>query len=180
MQWEFNNDENVLISYLGENKPNLISEITSHLTEIGGEFSGVTFATLGRVCELTMVYQTTRQSKFTGSSKRNSNLQSLKDGQTQINRIPINTDTGPTSKITHRIVLSGDDKKGLLHKIIKTLDDNNALIIRMNTEKISYPENTQYISRFAISIRDENAPECLAQIVKVAGEMKLTFRYETS
>ena len=38
--------ENVLISYLGENKPNLISEITSHLTEIDGEFSGVTFATL--------------------------------------------------------------------------------------------------------------------------------------
>ena len=65
-------------------------------------------------------------------------------------------------------------------EIIKTLDENNALIIRMNTEKISFPENTQYISRFAISIRDENAPECLAQIVKVAGEMKLTFRYETS
>ena len=50
----------------------------------------------------------------------------------------------------------------------------------MNTEKIVFPSNTQYISRFAISIRDENAPECLAQMVKVAGEMKLTFRYETS
>ena len=50
--------ENALISYLGENKPNLISEITSYLTEAGGEFSGVTFATLGRVCELTMVYKT--------------------------------------------------------------------------------------------------------------------------
>ena len=50
--------ENILISYLGENRPKLISEITSFLTEIGGEFSGVTFATLGRVCELTMVYQT--------------------------------------------------------------------------------------------------------------------------
>ena len=32
--------ENLLISYLGENKPNLISEITSFLTEKGGEFSG--------------------------------------------------------------------------------------------------------------------------------------------
>ena len=41
-------------------------------------------------------------------------------------------------------------------------------------------KSTQYISRFAIAIRDENAPECLAQMVKVAGEMKLTFRYETS
>ena len=66
-----------------------------------------------------------------------------------------------TSKITHRIVLSGDDQKGLLNKIIKTLDENNALIVRMNTEKIVYPNNTQYISRFAISIREENAPECL-------------------
>ena len=172
--------QNVLISYLGENKPNLISEITSHLTEFGGEFSGVTFATLGRVCELTMVYQTNDKVDIENLQKEVSSLLSLKDGQTQIKALPINTDTGPTSKITHRIVLSGDDKKGLLHKIIKTLDDNNALIIRMNTEKISFPENTQYISRFAISIRDENAPECLAQIVKVAGEMKLTFRYETS
>ena len=172
--------ENVLISYLGENKPNLISEITSHLTEIGGEFSGVTFATLGRVCELTMVYQTTDKVNLENLQEEVSNLSSLKDGQTQIKALPLNTDTGPTSKITHRIVLSGDDKKGLLNKIIKTLDENNALIVRMNTEKISFPNNTQYISRFAISVREENAPECLSQIVKVAGEMKLTFRYETS
>ena len=48
---------NAIISYLGENKPNLISQITSFLTDLDGEFSGVTFATLGRVCELTMVYQ---------------------------------------------------------------------------------------------------------------------------
>ena len=172
--------ENLLISYLGENKPNLISEITSFLTEKGGEFSGVTFATLGRVCELTMVYKTKDKTNLDELTSDVSNLSSLKDGQVQIKTLPLNTDTGPTSKITHRIVLSGDDKKGLLNRIVKTLDDNNALIIRMNTEKISYPDNTQYISRFAISIREENAPECLAQIVKVAGEMKLTFRYETS
>ena len=92
--------------------------------------------------------------------------------------IPLSTDFGPTSKITHRIVLSGDDKKGLLNKIITTLDQNNAIIVRMNTEKITFPSNTQYIARFAISIRDENAPQCLSEIVKVAGEMKLTFRYK--
>ena len=107
-------------------------------------------------------------------------LSSVGDGQLQIKSLPNQSDSGPTSKITHRIVLSGDDKKGLLNKIIKTLDENNALIVRMNTEKISFPNNTQYISRFAISVREENAPECLSQIVKVAGEMKLTFRYETS
>ena len=50
----------------------------------------------------------------------------------------------------------------------------------MNTEKITYPDSVQYISRFAIAVREDNAPQCLAEIVKVAGQMKLTFRYETS
>ena len=172
--------ENALISYLGENKPNLISEITSYLTEAGGEFSGVTFATLGRVCELTMVYKTDGKKSLEELKNDLDKLSSIEDGQLHIKSLPGQFDTGPTSKISHRIVLSGDDQKGLLNKIIKTLDENNALIVRMNTEKISYPNNTQYISRFAISVREENAPECLSQIVKVAGEMKLTFRYETS
>jgi glycine cleavage system transcriptional repressor len=172
--------DNALISYLGENKPNLISEITSYLTEAGGEFSGVTFATLGRICELTMVYKTGGEKNIEDLKAELEKLSCINDGQLQIQPIPNQTDTGPTSKITHRIVLSGDDQKGLLDKIIKTLDENNALIVRMNTEKISFPTSTQYISRFAISVREENAPECLSQIVKVAGEMKLTFRYETS
>jgi len=165
---------------LGENKPNLISQITSYLTEMGGEFSGVTFATLGRVCELTMVYQKSNDIEIDDIQKGLKDLESAKDGEFQIKLLEANTDAGPTTKITHRIVLSGEDQKGLLHKIIETLNENNALIIRMNTEKISFPDKTQYISRFAISIRDENAPHCLSQMVKVAGEMKLTFRYETS
>ena len=127
-----------------------------------------------------MVYKTGGKKNIEDLKAELEKLSCINNGQLQIQPIPNQTDTGPTSKITHRIVLSGDDQKGLLNRIIKTLDENNALIVRMNTEKISFPTNTQYISRFAISVREENAPECLSQIVKVAGEMKLTFRYETS
>ena len=172
--------KNAIISYLGENKPNLISQITSYLTDMEGQFSGVTFATLGRVCELTMVYHKSEKKDFNEIKKGLEDLESSKNGEFQIKQLETFNDDGPTTKITHRIVLSGDDQRGLLNKIIKTLDENNALIIRMNTEKIRFSNKTQYICRFAISIRDENAPECLSQMVKVAGEMKITFRYETS
>tara|TARA_E500000331_G_scaffold352917_1_gene402537 strand:- start:266 stop:790 length:525 start_codon:yes stop_codon:yes gene_type:complete len=172
--------KSAIISFLGENKPNLISQITSYLTDLGGEFSGVTFATLGRVCELTMIYTKSDSIEINELKQGLEKLEFSKDGEFQIKPLETSTDSGPTTKITHRIVLSGEDQKGLLNKIIKTLNDNNALIIRMNTEKITYQEKTQYICRFAISIRDENAPQCLSQMVKVAGEMKLTFRYETS
>lgn len=171
---------NAIISFLGENKPNLISNITSYLTDLGGEFSGVTFATLGRVCELTMVYQKPENLELDQIKQGLEDLESTKNGEFQIRALESYADAGPTTKITHRIVLSGEDQKGLLNKVIETLDDNNALIVRMNTEKITFPDKVQYICRFAISIREENAPQCLSQIVKVAGQMKLTFRYETS
>ena len=106
--------ENALISYLGENKPNLISEITAYLTDAGGEFSGVTFATLGRVCDLTMVYKTGGKKNLEDLQNDLQKLSSVTDGQLQIKSLPNQSDSGPTSKITHRIVLSGDDKKGLL------------------------------------------------------------------
>ena len=127
-----------------------------------------------------MVYQKPKNIEIEELRLGLKNLESSQSGEFQIKPLEAYSDTGPTSKITHRIVLSGEDQKGLLNKIIETLNDNNALIIRMNTEKISFADKIQYICRFAISIRDENAPECLSQIVKVAGEMKLTFRYETS
>ena len=69
-----------MISFLGENKPNLISDVTTQLTEQGGEFSGVTFATLGRVCELTMVYQVGKNENAESLKNDLSSLKSAKNG----------------------------------------------------------------------------------------------------
>ena len=96
--------KNVMISFLGENKPNLISDVTDYLTEQGGEFSGVTFATLGRVCELTMVYRIGKDESSESLSNGLSIIKSAKNGEFTVKDIPTNSDTGPTTKITHRIV----------------------------------------------------------------------------
>ena len=169
-----------MISFQDNYKPNLITSITTLLTELKGQFSGVTFATLGRGCELTMVYNYPESLSIERIKKDLNNLNSSKDGEFTVKPFELNTEAGPTTKITHRIILSGEDQSGLLHNIISTLDQNSAVIVRMNTEKITFPESTQYIARFAIAVREENAPKCLSEIVKVAGQMKLTFRYETS
>ena len=76
---------NVMISFLGENKPNLISDVTTYLTEQGGEFSGVTFATLGRVCELTMVYQMDKGEGVNSIKEGLTDLKSAKNGEFTVN-----------------------------------------------------------------------------------------------
>ena len=49
-------------------------------------------------------------------------IESCKKGKIQVKPFELSTEGGPTSKITHRIILSGEDQKGILNKIIKTLD----------------------------------------------------------
>ena len=43
-------------------------------------------------------------------------IKSAKNGEFTVKDIPTNSDTGPTTKITHRIVLSGEDQKGFSTK----------------------------------------------------------------
>ncbi|HEY4636492.1 MAG TPA: amino acid-binding protein, partial [Rhodospirillales bacterium] len=62
----------------------------------------------------------------------------------------------------------------------KILDEHGANVVRMNAERLMGASGKQYISRFAISLREERAPACLAAIVGLASELKLTFRYETA
>ena len=88
-----------IISFIGENKPKLISEITNYLTQLDGEFSGVTFATLGRVCELTMAYDKSDKIEINEIKKGLDELPSAGSGNFTVTSIPLATDSGPTSKI---------------------------------------------------------------------------------
>ena len=148
--------ESTIVSYVGPNKPGLISQTIDCLTKLGGNIGDLSFATLGKGCEYTLIYEMSEETKTRDEEK------------------------GPSKKVTHRIIFSGGDQKGLISKIISTLDDHGALIVRMNAEKIEGKESDQYISRFSISIRDEKAPACLAAVVAIASELKLLFRYETN
>lgn len=50
----------------------------------------------------------------------------------------------------------------------------------MNADKVEPATGDQCIAVFAISLRGEKAPDCLAAIVHTGGELKLPFRYETA
>ena len=75
------NNNIALIYYLGENKPNLITDVTNYLTEMEGDFSGVTFATLGRGCELTMIYEKDSEINFDDLQNGLNKIESCKKGK---------------------------------------------------------------------------------------------------
>ena len=172
--------ENALITYIGPDRAGLINKITGRVFELGGDLGDVTFAALGEEAEMTLLCEMPKDMGLDRLSKELSALPELQDGKLTVTPFQIKTMLGPSSRITHRIILSGGDRPGLVAKITKILDEYGANIVRMNAERLMGASGKQYISRFAISLREERAPACLASIVTLAGELKLTFRYETA
>jgi len=172
--------ENALITYVGPDRAGLISKITGRIFELGGDLGDVTFTAMGEEAEMTVLCEIPKDMTLDRLSKELSALPEVRDGELKAAPFHIKTMLGPSSRITHRIILSGGDRPGLVAKITKILDEHGANIVRMNAERLMGASGKQYISRFAISLREERAPACLADIVTLAGELKLTFRYETA
>lgn len=172
--------ENALITYTGPDRAGLISKITGRLFELSGDLGDVTFTALGESAEMTLLCEMPKDMTMDRLAKELSALPELQDGELKVTPFQMKTMLGPSSRITHRIILSGGDRPGLVAKITKILDEFGANIVRMNAERLMGASGKQYISRFAISLREERAPACLASIVTLAGELKLTFRYETA
>ncbi len=170
----------LLISYLGDNRPGLVSQFLAHMKNLGGNIDDITFASLGRKAEMTFIYKDNDDLDCDQLRADLNGLPAVSNSNITIQPYTLNTEQGPSHRITHRIVLTGYDEPGLISNIISTLDEYGAIIVRMNAESINGSAGNQCIARFAVSMRDERAPDCLSAVVRKAGEMKLTFRYETA
>ena len=172
--------ENALITYIGPDRAGLISKVTGRVFDLGGDLGDVTFAALGEAAEMTLLCELPKDLTMDRLAKELKALPEVQDGEVTVDAFQMKATLGPSSRITHRIILSGGDRPGLVAKITKILDEHGANVVRMNAERLMGASGKQYISRFAISLREERAPACLAAIVTLAGELKLTFRYETA
>jgi glycine cleavage system transcriptional repressor len=172
--------ENALITYIGPDRSGLIAKVAGRLFDLGGDLGDVTFAALGEAAEMTLLCELPKELTLDKLQKELRALPEVQDGDLKVTPFQLKSMLGPSSRITHRIILSGGDRPGLVAKITKILDEHGANVVRMNAERLMGTSGKQYISRFAISLREERAPACLAAIVSLAGELKLTFRYETA
>lgn len=169
------------ISYFGPDGPGLISQIVGYLDEKGGSFADANFASLGgHGAEFTLIYQAPEgedcQSLETGLRA----LGASKEGTFNVRTFTLESNKGPSSRITHRFILSGKDRKGFLADVIEVLDGNSAIIAHMNTQLLHGSKGDLYIARFAVSLREARAPECLAALATLCAKGKLLFRYETA
>lgn len=167
----------VLISVLCPDRPGLIAAITARLFEVGANLGDTSFAMLGTGAEFTSVCDLPDDIAAPDLEADLGSLAALAGSRISVKPFHFDAAAGPLGRITHRIVLSGGDRPGLIARLSEVFGSFNANIVRLEAQRV--PEQGLYVTRLAVALTDR-AEACLNTVANTAGELALSCHIEAS
>ena len=157
----------------------LVSETAGILFDLGANMEDTVFRVFGDQAKLTAVCDF--PSDLSLDELQFSLIEQLGLGNEEVNVAPYTGPTleNPSESITHRIIVSGGDRPGLIARLSEVFVQFRANIVRLNAEKSSDDKNPTYRIRIDLSISPENERACLATIANTAGELGLNCAWES-
>lgn len=168
----------VLVSVLCADRTGLVAAMAGRLFELGANLGDTTFAVLGAAAEFTSVCDLPDDVPGAEVQAALAALPEIAGGKVTVEPFRLPALHGPSGRITHRIVISGGDRPGLLARLSEVFLQFHANIVELNAERVPDGRAYRYDTRFAVSIPAEAAASCLATVANTAGEMALSCRVE--
>ena len=167
----------VLISVFCPDRTGLIAAITGTLFDLGANLGDSSFAVLGAGAEFTSVCALPGDLPPEEIRQALAALPELAAATISVRSYDLDSSQGPSGHVTHRIVVSGGDRPGLVARLSEVFGEFNANIVRMDAQRL--PEQGLYVTRFAVALT-ERADACLATVANTAGELHLTCHIEAA
>lgn len=165
----------VLISIFCPDRTGLVAAITGHLFDVGANLGDTSFAMLGSGAEFTSVCDLPAGVGVAELEADLAALPELQNARIAVRPFELEAATGPLGRITHRIVLSGGDRPGLIARLSEVFGQFKANIVRLDAQRV--PEQGLYVTRLAVSI-PERSEACLNTVANTAGELNLSCHIE--
>ncbi len=166
-----------LISVLCPDRVGLVAAIAGRLFDLGGNLADTTFAVLGEGAEFTSVCEFPDGVPLEQVERELRGLPELGDGEVTVSRFDLAPVHGPSGHFTHRIVVSGGDRPGLVARLCEVFVHFHANIVRLNAERIPTAEGEQYAVTVHVWVPEDQAAACLATVVNTAGELSLNCQW---
>ncbi|MCR6632078.1 MAG: amino acid-binding protein [Magnetospirillum sp.] len=161
----------VLISIFCPDRTGLVAAITGRLFELGADLGDTSFAMLGTGAEFTSVCDLPAGIPAAELESDLAALPELAGATVSVRPFELDAATGPLGRISHRIVLSGGDRPGLIARLSEVFGSFKANIVRLDAHRL--PEQGLYVTRLAVAI-PERAEACLNTVANTAGELGLS------
>ena len=160
-----------LISVFCPDRTGLVAAVTGRLFDLGINLGDTSFSVLGSGAELTAVCECPDTLSLEELEDGLKDMAEL--GPAEIKVSPFNLDPrpGPSSEVTHQIVVRGGDQPGLVARLCEVFIEFRANIVRLDAGA----ENSDYVIRLAVFIPDHSAEACLATLKNTAEGLQLSF-----
>jgi len=165
----------VLISIFCPDRTGLVAAIAGRLFDLGVNLGDSSFAMLGTGAEFSSVSDLPVGMEASEVEAELTALPELSGARVEVRPFELEAAHGPQGRITHRVVVSGGDRPGLVARLSEVFGEFKANIVRMDAQRV--PEQGVYITRFSVSI-PARVEACLATIGNTAGELNLSCRVE--
>lgn len=166
----------LLVSVLCPDRVGLVAALSGRLFDLGGNFADTTFAVLGEGSEFTAVVEFGEDMSPDAIAGDLAAIPELEGADITVTPFDLSTVHGPSGRLTHRVVVSGGDRPGLIARLSEVFGEFEANIVRLNSERVPSAAGDVYAVTFGVSIPGSAVDRCLATIDNTAGELGLTCR----
>ena len=167
----------VLIAIFCPDQTGLVAAITARLFEIGANLGDTSFSMLGSGADFSSVCELPADISAANVQADLASLPELAGATVSVKSFDLDSAHGPRGRITHRVVVSGGDRPGLIARLSEVFGEFHANIVRMDAQRI--PDQNLYVTRFSVCI-PERVESCLATIANTAGELNLSCHTEVA
>ncbi|NQU56350.1 MAG: amino acid-binding protein [Rhodospirillales bacterium] len=166
-----------LVSIICPDRVGLVSAVCGQLYDQGVNLGDTTFAVLGGGAEFTAVCELPESLELEELQKSLSGMDELQDAKVTITNFDLSPVHAESAHITHRIVIQGGNRPGLIARLCEVFGQFDANIVRLNSDSMPTTNDDQYEIRIAVWIPPENVKSCHAVVANTAGELRMKCRW---
>jgi glycine cleavage system transcriptional repressor len=170
-------NQTALVSIMCEDRAGLIADVTGRLYELGINLGDTTFAVLGTGAKLTLVAKLPADVALPDVEEDLRSMPVMQGAELSVVPFAYRETHEPSTHITHRIEISGDDSPGLIARLSEALRPMGANIVELNSESAPGP-SARFLLRMAINVPKGKEAVCMATVANTAGQMNLACRWE--
>ncbi len=166
--------QTLVIRIVCSDRTGLIAAVTGQLFDIGADLGDTAFQAVAGRAEFSAVCQLPDSVEAAALRADLTALPDLAGGQVTVESPHADAD----AQVTHRIVVSGGDRPGLIARLSEVFGQYDANIVRLDANRIPGANGGRYVTRLAVTIPPARAQACLATVVNTAGELRLSCHWE--
>lgn len=152
----------------------LIAAVTGHLFDLGADLGDAAFAAVAGRAEFSTECEVPSEIDAARLQAELQSLPELAGGTVTVEQ----AGDAPAGRASHRIVVSGGDRPGLIARLSEAFVQYDANILRLDASRIPGPGGSRYVTRFAVAIPPRSVQACLATVANTAGELGLACHWE--